>query len=906
MTRIVGQRGEPSPIMRLVATSPGAGVDQLPLCFAGYTLDPRRGCLRRGEAEIALRPKSFEVLRYLVEHAGRLVPKDEVVGVVWPRVVVGDESLARCVSEIRAALDDHEQRIIRTMPRRGYIFEAPVSRAPTETAAARETASSAPGARPDVATSPAEPRPDERRQLQVMACKWVGLAALAARLDPEDLQQLLEAGRRHCAQIIERYHGYVARDLDDGFVGYFGYPVASEHAAEHAIRAGLALLGSSRDRDGSLGTPLPLRIGIASGIVVVGEHLAIGGTPTVANALTGLAEVGSLVIAGSTRRLVGGLFDYRDLGGLAVDGSAEQVAAYRVLGTSAIESRFDARQSGALTPLVGREEELELLQRRWRQVREGGGKVVLLSGEPGIGKSRLIAALEEWLKAEAYSALRVFCSPLHTDSALFPVIRLLERTARFNRADPPPQKLAKLAALIEGGAERNRMDVVLLAELLSLPIEDGCRLPEMSPQQRKARTLAALVAQLERMAGRQPVLLIYEDVHWIDPTTRELLELVVDRIARLPVLLILAFRPEFQPPWVGQAHVTSVALGRLARRESMALVAAVAGDKAPAQELIAEIVERADGIPLFVEELTKATLEAATSDDGGTAAPRVPSRGRGVPPTLHDSLVARLDHLGPHAKQIAQIGAVIGREFSYELLVLAARTDDSQLRNAVALLGDSGLVFSRGTPPDATFLFKHALLQDIAYAMLLRDRRRELHGRIATALEERFPDIVLKQPELLARHCTAAELTEKALSYWLTASKQAVIRCAMPEAISQLRKGLDLLASLPDGASTKILATASIRQCSFWAEQMESVIEMTKSPRHKAIALRLRAHALRSAGVMLLQVDPSESGFTLGREEAGQSAGMFIREIKTALVLASLTDARFAELVECEDPPTAE
>jgi predicted ATPase/DNA-binding winged helix-turn-helix (wHTH) protein/class 3 adenylate cyclase len=804
-------------------------IDDKTYCFEGYVLDLRRGCLRYADEDVELRPKSFEVLRYFIEHAGRLVSKDELASSIWPRIAVADESVTRCVSDIRLALGDRGHRIIRTVARRGYIFEASVSHAParapsegaspSEPRAAADGAEGAPGPVPSQSEGEAfrremrgirgELQPAERRHLTVMTCQFVGLAALLARLDLEDFYAILALHQRRCAELIESHHGHFAHPLDDGLVAYFGYPNADEHAAEHAVRCGLKLVEGAAQPDGGGDRSLQLRIGIASGIVVIGHPpivdaargQAIGETPIVAGRLSEVADAGSVVIAQSTRKLIGRLFKYRDLRPVVVEGSAEPLTGYHVLGLSAVESRFEARGRATLTPLVGREEELGLLQRRWHQACEGEGRVVLVSGEPGIGKSRLVAALEERLEAEPHTRLCYSCWPGHADSSLFPVIAQLERHAELMRTDSPSQRFAKLERAFAAFSAHPREDAALLADLLSLPVAGPCGLPEMSPQKRKETTFAALAGQLEGRARRQPVLVIFEDVHWLDPTTREFLEIVIERTPRLPVLLIVTFRPEFKAPWIGQPYVTPLALSRLGRHEEAALVGYVAGNRVLGEAMVGEIIARADGIPLFLEELTKAVLAADDGDDDGEAGSTLALSGRPIPHTLHALLIARLENLGPGAKEIAQAGSVIDREVPYGLLARVTRADDARLTAAFAALGDAGLALCRGAPPHATFRFKHALIQDAAYATLLRDQRRELHGRVVEALEQHCPDLVATRPEILARQCAAAGLSEKAVAYWLEASRQAVARCAMPEAISQAHKGLESLTLLPEGAS---------------------------------------------------------------------------------------------------------
>jgi predicted ATPase len=470
------------------------------------------------------------------------------------------------------------------------------------------------------------------------------------------------------------------------------------------------------------------------------------------------------------------------------------VHAYQVVRESGVESRFEALHGAALTPLVGREDEIDLLLRQWHRAKGGEGRVALLSGEPGIGKSRLTAALDERIENEPHTRIRYFCSPHHQDSALHPIIAQLERAAGFEREDAAEVKLDKLAAL----APASPADGALLAELLSLPTEGRVPPLEFSPQRKKEKTFEALVRQLDAFARQRPVLMLFEDVHWIDPSSRELLDLLVERVAHLPVLLLVTFRPEFLPPWSGQAHVTVLVLNRLDWRDGAVLVRRVAGTEALPGDVIAEIVKRTDGVPLFVEELTKAVLEGGNA---GTALSPARAKVPNVPATLHASLMARLDRLGSAAKEVAQVGAALGREFSYELLAAVAQRNAAELDAALDQLVTAGLAFRRGAPPQASFLFKHALVQDAAYGTLLRGKRQELHAGVAHVLEEQWPETAETQPELLAQHCAQAGLVERAIAYYARAGQRAVARSAMAEAIAQLTKGLELLTSLPDGAS---------------------------------------------------------------------------------------------------------
>jgi class 3 adenylate cyclase/tetratricopeptide (TPR) repeat protein len=643
----------------------------------------------------------------------------------------------------------------------------------------------------------------ERRPLSVMFCDLVGSTALSARLDPEDLHEVIGSYQARVVTAIQQFDGFIARYVGDGVLIYFGWPQAHETDAACAVHAGLAVATAVSEAPLN-GETLQVRVGIATGLVVVGEPIgsgeshqqaAVGETLNRAARLQSLAGPGQVVIDGATRRQIGGLFECQELGAIALKGLPEPVPAWQVISENRALGQFEALRSG-LTPLIGREEELELLLRRWGQAKAGRGRVVLISAEPGVGKSRLAEALAEQIAAEPHIRLRYFCSPHHQDSALYPVIAQMERAAGFAHDDAPATRLAKLQALL-AIAEPPPEGVALIADLHGLPSADFAPLLDLTPQRKKDMFFAALLRQVEALARQQPVLMVFDDIHWIDPSSQELLDRTTERVAGWPVLLLTLFRPEFQPPWVGQPHVTMLTLARLDRRDTAAMVANVAGDAALPSEIVEEIIDRTDGVPLFVEELTKAVLEAGTQ--GLAALSAMPHPALSVPATLHTSLMARLDRLGPAAKDVAQAGAAIGREFGYGLLASVTNLPEAHLRKELDRLTNAGLVFVHGTTPDASYLFKHALVQDAAYGSLLRSRRQRLHSRIVTTLEERFPDIVLAQPALLAQHCQEARLPEKAVGYWLKAGQRAMAHSAMAEAVAQLRKGLDVLAVLPDG-----------------------------------------------------------------------------------------------------------
>ena len=637
----------------------------------------------------------------------------------------------------------------------------------------------------------------ERRQVTVVFSDLVGSTALSARMDPEDLREVISAYQKCVAETVGRFGGFVAKYMGDGVLVYFGYPQAHEDDAERAVRAGLELVHAVTALKSS--APLQARVGIATGLVVVGDLIGsgeaqergiVGETPNLAARLQGVAEPNTVVIAEGTRRLLGNLFELEDLGAKDLKGIAGPVRAWAALRQASLGSRFEALHAGGLTDLIGREEELELLLRRWSKAKTGEGQVVLLSGEPGIGKSRLTAALLERLTTEPHTRLRYFCSPLHTDSTLYPLISQMERAAGFAHDDTAQAKLGKLDAVLAQSFTPPQ-DAALFAEMLSLPNDGRYPSLELLPQQRRQRTLEALTAQMEALSQSNPVLMIFEDVHWIDPTSLEALGRAADRIRNLRVLLIVTYRPEFDPPWIGGPQVTALTINRLAQREIDAMIDRVVGNKLIPIGIRQHIIERTDGIPLFVEEMTKDVLEAVGEEAAERPVAATSSLSVAVPASLHASLMARLDRLGS-AKEIAQIGAVIGREFSHFLLAAVMRKAEGELETELERLITAGLLFRQGVLPHATYLFKHALVQDAAYGTLLRSSRQQLHGQIASTLEEEFPEIVEVQPELLARHCTEAGLDEQAIKYWRTAGEKAVRRASNREAIGHFRRALAL------------------------------------------------------------------------------------------------------------------
>jgi predicted ATPase/class 3 adenylate cyclase len=649
----------------------------------------------------------------------------------------------------------------------------------------------------------------ERRQLTVMFCDMVGSTALSEQFDPEDVRDMIAAYREKCVRVLEYYEGFVARYIGDGILVYFGYPNAHEDDAERAVRTGLeivqAISTQSAESPGLLTDAPAVRIGIATGLVVVGDLIsegtqehdsAVGETPNLAARLQGLAPPNGVVIASSTQSLLKAKFEYRNLGSHALRGLSEPVQAWHVIRPSRVESRFAAAIDSNLTPLVNRYEEIALLVTRWQEAKERGGQVVLLSGEPGIGKSRIVQELRERTASELYGRTSFQCSPYYTSTAFYPFVEQFKSTIGLDREGSSALALTNLEATLASTSGGEQVTPIFAA-WLSIPTGDRYSPLDLSPQQQKDVTVAALVNHLIGLARDEPVVMVFEDAHWIDPTSREVLDLLVDRVQDTSILIIITCRSEFQPSWSAHSHITTLTLNRLSRQLRTTLVERVAGAKKLPDEVIEEITVKTDGVPLFVEELTKAVLESnLLSEKDGRYVFAGPLRQLAIPATLTDSLMARLDRMGPF-KKTAQIGATIGREFSYEILRAVADTPADQLRAALSHLEEAGLIIRRGHPPESVYSFKHVMIQDAAHSSLLHSDRKKLHSKIAAVLAEMYPERADREPELLAHHFTESDQCEPAVNFWLKAGKRSAKTGATLEAIGHLRRGLEVVQGNP-------------------------------------------------------------------------------------------------------------
>jgi predicted ATPase/class 3 adenylate cyclase len=650
----------------------------------------------------------------------------------------------------------------------------------------------------------------ERRQLTVMFCDLVGSTQLSEQLDPEDLREVVRAYQETCGKVISRFEGHIAQHLGDGLLVYFGYPQAHEDDAQRAVRSGLGIVEAITRLNPNFqerwGVELALRVGIHTGLVVTGEvgdgttreRLAMGKTPNIAARLQEEADLNSVFVSTATYRLIEGFFACRHLDALVVKGLSQPLDAYQVRQESAARSRLDAVAPEDLTTLVGREQEIGLLFERWEQVKEGLGQVVLLGGEAGIGKSRLTQVLKEHVAKDPQAWLTPCqCSAYHRNSALYPLIDVLERVVlQFQRGDEQTEKLSRLEGfLVQYGFSLPEM-VPIFANLFSVPLDEKYTPSSLSPERQKQKIFQTLVGMLLEIASRQPLLLVMEDLHWADPSTLEFLDLLVDQIPTTRILALFTFRPEFSPPWSGRAHLTTITLHRLIQKQVKDMARHVTGGKALPDEVLEQIVSKTDGVPLFVEELTKMVRESGLLREEEESYELIePLPPLAIPATLKDSLMARLDRLAS-VKEVAQMGATLGRELTYEMLKAVSSLDEETLQKGLRQLVEAELLYQRGIHPQATYIFKHALIQETAYQSMLRSTRQKFHGKIARVLEERFLETAELQPELLGHHFTEAGLTEQAIPYWQRAGEIAIRRSAHVEAISHFTKGLELLKAL--------------------------------------------------------------------------------------------------------------
>jgi class 3 adenylate cyclase/predicted ATPase len=714
-----------------------------------------------------------------------------------------DDLKAEIIEVLRLAVDQDNTMLVWT----GSSDTPPTPPSPATSGASQ------PAPQAEVATAPVSHHTPEaeRRQLTVMFCDLVDSTALSTQLDPEDLREVVRAYQTTCADVIQRFDGHIAQYLGDGLLVYFGYPQAHEDDAQRAVRAGLGILAAMETHNAHLEqhykVRLAVRLGIHTGLAVVGEmgsgarreQLALGETPNLAARLEGLASPNTVVISAATWSLVREYFTYDDLGTHVLKGIATPVQAYRVLRESGVQSRLDAAVPRGLTPLVGREHEVGQLREHWQHVQDGMGQVVILSGEAGIGKSRLVQELKDYVAPVPHTRLECRASPYYQNTALYPVIDLLQRALRWQPDDTPHEKLRKLETTLSQYSLALAEAVPLLAALVSLALPDDRYPPlTLTPQRQRQKTMETLRAILLAAAARQPVLFIVEDLHWVDPTTLEFLTLLIDQGPTVPILIVLTCRPEFQPPWGLRAHITPMVLPRLSPLHVETMVARLTGEKALPPEMLQQLLVKTDGVPLFVEELTKTVLESGflrAAHDRYELAGTLPPLA--IPTSLHDALMARLDRLAT-VKSIAQLAASLGRQFPYDLLQAVSQLDETTLQHTLGQLVQAELLYQQGVPPQATYLFKHALIQDAAYQSLLKSTRQQYHQRIAQVLTEQFPETAATQPELLAHHYTEAGLTEQAIPYWQRAGQHACDRSAYLEAISHVTTGIELLASLPE------------------------------------------------------------------------------------------------------------
>lgn len=716
----------------------------------------------------------------------------------------------------------------------------------------------------------------ERRQLTVMFCDLVGSTALSERLDPEDLRDVVRAYQEICAEVITRFDGHLAKYLGDGLLVYFGYPRAHEDDSVRAVRAGLGMVEELERLNARLekhhGVRLAMRVGIHTGLVVAGKmgtgeqresQGIIGETPNIAARLQEAAAPDTVVVSGATLRLIAGLFVTQSLGSPVLKGVSEPIPVYRVLRPSGVRSRLDV--ACRLTPFVGRQQEVGLLLDRWEQVQEGMGQAVSICGEAGVGKSRLVQILRERLTTTPHTWLECRSSTYTQNSAFYPVIEMVEQVLAFTEEDSPDDKLRKFERGLLDSGTSDAHSMALLAELLSLPPGAHGPLPELSPELQRRQTLEALVALMLGLARQQVVLLLVEDLHWCDPSTLELLGLLLDQGPTARMLVLLTFRPEFEPPWPTRSHLTPIHLNRLRRRQAQEMVELVSGTRPLPAGVAEEIVARADGIPLFVEELTRMVLESdLLVEHDGKYGLRAPLSELAIPATLQDSLMARLDRLSA-AKEVAQLGATLGREFSFPLLRAISPISEARLHRGLARLVEAEVLYQRGLPPQATYTFKHSLIQETAYQSLLKRTRRETHARIARVLEEQFAERVASEPEVVARHYEEADLAAQAIPHYRRAGERAAQSSAHREAVGHLRRAIALLEALPESPerherelSIQIILGASLQATEGFSSpvvgdtyrRVRTLCDLARDPSQLAVGLwGLRAFHLTSGNL---------------------------------------------------------
>ncbi|WP_089933004.1 AAA family ATPase [Candidatus Entotheonella palauensis] len=788
--------------------------------FGQYELDTLRYELRHAGVAIHVLPKAFDLLVYLVQRHGQIVSKEDLFSHLWPDQFVSESALTYYIATVRKAIGDsgQHQALIKTVYSRGYRFIAPVQVHDPDGVGLSET-----DAPPEVdlamaddaalVTAPMEPHiqpADERRQVTALWVSLVAASTSGAALDPEDRYESIRHAQSVCRDIIEQLGGYPVQDLSYGLLAYFGYPISREDDVRRAVRIGMRLVQAvqqlSQDHTRTHDTELTARVALHSGVVVIKpsdrEHdaapLALGDVPHMAVQLASLAGPNTLVLSAATTRLVEGYFLCDNKGDYFLEELAQSTTLYEVVGESGAQSRIEAAAAIRLTPFVGREQELSLLLARWEQVQSGRGQAVLLSGDAGIGKSRLVHMFYEHTMESAAARIEGRCFPSTQHHAFYPIAEHLQRLAAFDRGDSPNDKWLKLTALREPLGLRQDDIALLAASLFSLKPPDQHSAPLLSPQQQKQKTLEALLTWLLHEAEAQPLCLVIEDLHWADPSTLDFLSLLIEHVPTACLLILLTFRSEFESRWEMRSYMAPLALSRLTHQQVDRIILEVSHGKTLPIEIVEQLRTKTDGVPLFIEEMTRMVLESGLVKEREAGYELVDAlEPLTVPSTLHDSLVARLDRLGT-GKHTAQLAAAIGREFSYDLIRNVADIDEVTLQQELIQLVDVEILYQRGLLPNATFLFKHALIQEAAYQSLLRTARRQYHRRIVLVLEEQFPETREAHPELLAYHYMEAGQYQASADYWQRAASQAFERIAFLDAEAHVQQGLSAVAKLTD------------------------------------------------------------------------------------------------------------